>query len=100
MNTPNILRAEAAAANERDLSKPMAPFVIRDLSVLAYSNGFTLWHYKAKSITDLLSSNYFGDSADMMSAGDHIHVSAPDGAALLNVESVTRNVVTVRKLMA
>src|ERR1700722_565506 len=69
MNTPDILRAENAAANERDLAKPMAPFAIRDLSVLAYANGFTLWHFKAKCISDLLASNYFGDCADMVLAG-------------------------------
>lgn len=100
MNTPNILRAETTAANERDLSKPMQPFAIRDLSTLHYANGFTLWHYWAKAITDPLTPNYFGDAADMMRPSDHIHVSAPDGGALLNVESVSRNVVTVRKMMA
>lgn len=99
MNTPNILRAEATAANERDLSKPMAPFAIRDLSTLHSANGFMLWHYWAKAITDPLTPKYFGDAADMMKLGDHIHVSAPDDGALLNIQSVTDTVVTVSKMM-
>lgn len=99
MNTPNILRAETIAANERDLSKPMARFAIRNLSAVQYTNGFTLWHYRSKAITDPLTPNYFSDAANMMKLGDHIHVSAPDGGALLNIQSVTDTVVTVSKMM-
>lgn len=100
--TEAMLRAEDAAAADphRDRSKAMQSFTVRDLSVLAYANGFTLWHYKAAHVADLLSSNYFGDNSDMMATGDHIHVSAPDGSALLAVERIGTYQVSVRKMLS
>jgi hypothetical protein len=60
-------------------------FTIRDLSVLAYANGFTLWH--CKSATDALSDfacdDYFADASDMMAAGDMILVSGAKGCRML-----------------
>jgi hypothetical protein len=48
-------------------------FSLRNLSVLAYANGFTLWHYK--SGTDPLArtstKGYFAAAADLLAAGDH-----------------------------
>jgi hypothetical protein len=98
--TEALLRAESAAANDprRDRSKPAAPFAIRDLSVLAYANGFTLWHYKLARIADVLSPNFFRDAADMMAAGDHVHVSAPEGGAVLAVTHVDEAAVAVKVL--
>jgi len=62
-------------------------FAIRNLSVLAYANGFTLWHYKSGK--DLLqtvgSGNYLADAADMLTAGDLIMITAADGARILCV---------------
>ena len=57
-------------------------FTIRDLSVLAYANGFTLWHYKAgmDSLADVACDDYFADASDMMAAGDMILISAPKHA--------------------
>jgi len=62
-------------------------FAIRNLSVLAYANGFTLWHYKSgKDTLDGISiGNYLGDASDMLTAGDLIMVSAADGARILCV---------------
>jgi hypothetical protein len=62
-------------------------FTIRNLSVLAYANGFTLWHYKAgKDRLGLVGdSDFFGDAGDMLSLGDMIMVSAADGARVLCV---------------
>lgn len=42
-----------------------------DLSVLAYANGFTLWHYTtADTAADVDSPGYFNDAADMLRVGD------------------------------
>jgi hypothetical protein len=97
-----MLRQEDAAATNptRNMAKPLTSFSIKNLSVLAYANGFTLWHYKAKTITNLLSSNFFAECGDMLAIGDHMHVSAPDGAALLHIESAAKDLVTVRKMLA
>ena len=60
-------------------------FAINDLSVLAYANGFTLWHYKTE--TDKLPSvqkpGYFDDAVDMLASGDMLLVSAPDGGRVM-----------------
>jgi hypothetical protein len=62
-------------------------FAIRNLSVLAYANGFTLWHYKSsKDKLDAVSSgNYLADASDMLTAGDLIMITTVDGARILCV---------------
>jgi hypothetical protein len=62
-------------------------FAIRNLSVLAYANGFTLWHYKAgkdrlESVSD---DDFFSDAADMLAVGDLVMVSALDGAKIVSI---------------
>lgn len=62
-------------------------FAMRNLSVLAYANGFTLWHYKAAkdTLSTVSSGNYLGNASDMLTAGDLIMVTAADGARILSV---------------
>ena len=62
-------------------------FAIRNLSVLAYANGFTLWHYKAGSHVQTV--NFFADAADMLSDGDMMMVSGLDGGRILSVVTDT-----------
>jgi ketopantoate hydroxymethyltransferase len=71
-------------------------FAIRNLSVLAYANGFTLWHYKAgkERLEAVTAANFFADGADMLAVGDLIMVSAADGARIIcvtmaDIETVT-----------
>jgi len=42
---------------------------LTNLSVLAYANNFTLWHYKTDD-DSVLTQNYFNNAADMMNVGD------------------------------
>lgn len=66
-------------------------FKSKDLSVLSYANGFTLWHYvTANSATDVNGPGYFNDAAHMLRTGDMILANlnddtdvAPAGALLL-----------------
>jgi hypothetical protein len=62
-------------------------FAIRNLSVLAYANGFTLWHYKAgpDDLARVERPGFFSGAADMLAGGDLLMVSAPDGARMLAV---------------
>lgn len=62
-------------------------FAVRNLSVLAYANGFTLWHYKAGSdpLDTLESRDYFTAAADMLAPGDIMMVSGSDGARVICV---------------
>lgn len=45
--------------------------VLSDLSVLAYANNFTLWHYKTFD-SSVTGSNYFNNASDMMNVNDLI----------------------------
>ena len=60
-------------------------FAVRNLSVLAYANGFTLWHYKSENdaLASVGRSGFFDSAGDMLAAGDMMMVSAADGARLL-----------------
>ncbi len=63
------------------------PFAIRNLSVLSYAQGFTLWHYKAGAarLDDVAVDGFFDHAADMISAGDMMMISATDGGRVLVV---------------
>jgi len=65
-------------------------FTVRNLSVLAYANGFTLWHYKAEgdSLTVIARQDFFTGAADLVAFGDMLMVSADDGARVLSVAGV------------
>ncbi|HAE02173.1 MAG TPA: hypothetical protein DCL95_14430 [Rhodospirillaceae bacterium] len=77
----------------------------RDLSVIAYANGFTLWHY---TTTDAAASvdtaGYFNEAADMLRVGDMILANTDtDGtlsSGILHVSSNTGTVVDVDDLTA
>jgi len=60
-------------------------FAVRNLSVLAYANGFTLWHYKAVDAPLSLASDpeFFSSATDLLGPGDIVMVSAQDGARIL-----------------
>jgi len=62
-------------------------FAIRNLSVLAYANGFTLWHYKAgrDRLEQIETTDFFADAADMLADGDMMMVSAADGARIIAI---------------
>jgi hypothetical protein len=62
-------------------------FAIRNLSVLAYANGFTLWHYKSgkDKLDTITSGNYLADASDMLTAGDMIMITGTDGARIVCV---------------
>jgi hypothetical protein len=66
-------------------------FAIRNLSVLAYANGFTLWHYKAgrDRLVQVEKLDFFADAADMLAEGDIMMISAADGGRILTVASGT-----------
>jgi len=55
-------------------------FTLKDLSVLAYANGFTLWHYKTTDPdSDVDDADYFLDAIDMLRPGDMILANTGEG---------------------
>lgn len=75
-------------------------FAIRNLSVLAYANGFTLWHYKAGKdrLEAVADDDFFADATDMLAAGDMVMVSAMDGARILAVALADQGAVATAAL--
>jgi len=62
-------------------------FAIRNLSVLAYANGFTLWHYKAGAdrLDAAAAPGFFADATDMLAPGDMMMISAAEGGRMVSV---------------
>lgn len=60
-------------------------YSVRNLSVLAYAQGFTLWHYKAagERIDEACAPDFFAPAGDMVAGGDMLLVSAADGGRVL-----------------
>ena len=65
----------------------------KDLSVLAYANGFTLWHYTTTDVaTDVDTAGYFDDAADMLRVGDMIMANVDtDGTPAAGIFLVNAN---------
>ena len=76
-------------------------FAARNLSVLAYANGFTLWHCKAQkdSVDEVVSNNYFREAADMLTAGDLVMVTASNGARIVSVAMADTETVIIAPLV-
>ncbi|PWC34180.1 hypothetical protein [Azospirillum sp. TSO35-2] len=57
-------------------------YASKDLSVLAYANGFTLWHYTTHDgATDVDTAGYFNGAADLLRVGDMLLANCAVGSA-------------------
>ncbi|GAA0595377.1 hypothetical protein [Caenispirillum bisanense] len=78
-------------------------FQSKDLSVLAYANGFTLWHYaSADTAATIAAAGYFNRAAEMINPGDLMIVTSATGTApttaLARVSAVANGVVSTAAL--
>ena len=75
-------------------------FAIRNLSVLAHANGFTLWHYKEKNrpIVIVGQDDFFVAAHDMLMVGDLIIVNAINGTCIMCVRQSSVHTVTTEPL--
>ncbi len=66
-------------------------FTPSDLSVLAYANNFTLWHFVTTD-ADITVANYFDKAADMLRVNDLIIANVDtDGTPATTFYVVTAN---------
>lgn len=76
-------------------------YATRNLSVLAYANGFTLWHYESvDGAAALAGFGYFDQAADLFRRGDIVIATSTDGASLLTVASCDGERVQIAALVA
>lgn len=78
-------------------------FQSKDLSVLAYANGFTLWHYTtADAATAVDTTGYFNGASDLLRVGDMVLANTATGGSpsggVLVVASNAAGVVDVTNL--
>ena len=68
-------------------------FQSKDLSVLAYANGFTLWHYTTPDAAiDVDTQGYFNSAADMVRVGDMVLANVDsDGAPASGIFLISTN---------
>lgn len=73
-------------------------FQNKNLSVIAYANGFTLWHYKEDAtLATITASGYFSSLKNLMNTGDIILINGSNGSAI-KVITVTESGTTVDAL--
>lgn len=81
-------------------------YASKDLSVLAYANGFTLWHYAtADRAADVAAGGYFNAAGDLLRTGDMILLNsggdaptASVAATIVVVAGTDKGAVTVTSL--
>ena len=76
----------------------------KNLSVLAYSNGFTLWHYKTNDVQAVVEAKgYFDKVSNIFNAGDVIFASCGEetkSVVMYVVSSVKDGDVVIAKAFA
>ncbi len=73
-------------------------FQNKNLSVIAYANGFTLWHYKENAtIATITASGYFASVKSLMNTGDIILINGSNGTTI-KVLTVAADSITVGAL--
>ena len=72
------------------------------LSVIAYANSFTLWHYKAidDTIEELEDERYFGSIWTLCAVGDIFIINCKGGAYLRQIAEVSQNKVNLIQINA
>ena len=64
-------------------------FMNKDFSVIAYANGFTLWHYSTNdSIKDLENPDYFGVVYTLANPGDIMILNTAEGAFFRQIKHI------------
>lgn len=70
-------------------------FLNRNMSVIAFANGFTLWQYKSNSdsLEQVECAGYFDKIVTLMAIGDIVIISARDGTAIRAVTELSPSVI-------
>ena len=66
----------------------------KDMSVIAFANGFTLWHYKSREdfLDNICELRYFNKIFTLMNTGDIVIINGKDSTGIRQVELVGEDV--------
>lgn len=69
-------------------------FQNKNLSVIAYANGFTLWHYASadEKMNVITVAGYFDSVKTLMNIGDVVIINASDNTSIKKVSATSENV--------
>ena len=68
-------------------------FQNKNLSVIAYANGFTLWHYAAdETLATITTAGYFNNVKTLMNIGDIVIVNGSDDTSIKVVGVSSENI--------
>lgn len=75
-------------------------FKNRNMTVIAYANGFTLWQYRTMDSIKLLDEDihYFAEISTLMKTGDIIIINAGDITAMRCIANLKGDVVELGPL--
>lgn len=75
-------------------------FKNKNLSVIAYANGFTLWSYDDSELTlsEILEKDFFKDVWTLMAVGDMILVISKDCSAQIAVTKIDKQSVETKPM--
>ena len=74
-------------------------FMNRNLSVIAYANGFTLWHYKSdEPLSEITKADYFAPIWTLCAVGDIIIINADDSTCMRKIYLVGDKTVRLAEL--
>ena len=74
-------------------------FQNRNMGVIAYANGFTLWHYKSDDlINEICKDDYFTSIYTLCNPGDIIIINAGDSTYMRKIVSIENKLVRLAEL--
>lgn len=75
-------------------------FKNRDCSVIAYANGFTLWHYSSNEniFAEIAVDGFFNPMATLCAVGDIIIINGTDTTGMRRIVSIDNGQVKLAKL--
>lgn len=78
----NMIQTEIFATEDRPF------FAFNRLAVQFYGKGWTRWHYRARSLCEVFTPGFWDiaqSEPDILTPGDYLDISAPEGAVTLYV---------------
>ena len=65
-------------------------FINKNLSVIAYANGFTLWQYRTEDMFEEINGNYFPvEIKRLMAVGDIIIINSKNETGIRAIKSLS-----------